>query len=56
VERRFALAELKSGKLVERSEFLTYEGGFVAIMKSGRALSPAANHFLDWLRGAFMRE
>ncbi|WP_416066402.1 LysR substrate-binding domain-containing protein [Rhizobium sp. ZK1] len=56
VERRFALAELKSGKLVQRSEFLTYEGGFVAIMKPGRALSPAASHFLDWLRGAFMRE
>jgi len=56
VERRFALAELKSGKLVERSEFLTYEGGFVAIMKPGQALSPAAGHFLDWLRGAFVQE
>jgi DNA-binding transcriptional LysR family regulator len=56
VERRFALKELKSGRLVERSEFLTYEDGFVAIMKPGRAHSPAASHFLDWLRGAFVRE
>ncbi|MBB3656951.1 DNA-binding transcriptional LysR family regulator [Rhizobium sp. BK650] len=56
VERRFALNELKSGKLVERSEFLTYEGGFVAVIQPGRALSPAASHFLDWLRSAFVRE
>jgi LysR family transcriptional regulator, glycine cleavage system transcriptional activator len=56
VERRFALAELKSGKLVERSEFLTYEGGFVAVIQPGRTLSPAGRHFLDWLRDAFSRE
>ncbi|GAA3095984.1 LysR family transcriptional regulator [Rhizobium viscosum] len=56
VERRFALNELKSGKLVERSEFLTYENGFVAVIQPGRALSPAASHFLDWLRSAFVRE
>ena len=56
VERRFALNELKSGKLVERSEFLTYQNGFVAVTQPGRALSPAAGHFLDWLRSAFVRE
>ncbi len=56
VERRFALNELKSGKLVERSPFLKYEDGFVAMMKPGRTLSPAASHFLDWLRSAFVRE
>lgn len=56
VERRFALNELKSGKLVERSEFLTYDGGFVAVVQPGRTLSPAASHFLEWLRDAFARE
>ncbi|MBB3560313.1 DNA-binding transcriptional LysR family regulator [Rhizobium sp. BK512] len=56
VERRFALNELKSGKLVERSEFLTCENGFVAVIQPGRALSPAAGHFLEWLRSAFVRE
>lgn len=56
VERRFALSELKSGKLVERSEFLKFEDGFIAMMNPVRKLSPAATNFLDWLRGAFRQE
>lgn len=56
VERRFALNELKGGKLVERSEFLEFEDGFVAMVNPVRTLSPAVINFLDWLRDAFGQE
>ena len=56
VERRFALNELRNGKLVERSQFLTFEDGFIAMINPVRPLSPAAVNFLDWLRDAFSRE
>ncbi|NLS00110.1 LysR family transcriptional regulator [Rhizobium sp. P38BS-XIX] len=56
VERRFVLSELKSGKLVERSEFLRFENGFAAIINPVRPLSPAAMDFLNWLQSAFARE
>ncbi|AYG60467.1 LysR substrate-binding domain-containing protein [Rhizobium jaguaris] len=56
VERRFALKELQSGKLVQRSEFLTFNDGFVAMMNPARPLSPAATAFLNWLKAAFSEE
>ncbi|MDE1995664.1 MAG: LysR family transcriptional regulator [Rhizobiaceae bacterium] len=56
VERRFVMSELQSGKLVERSQFLTYPDGFVAMTNPSRQPSPAADRFLDWLKKAFKEE
>lgn len=55
-ERRFALNELQSGKLIERSPFLEIEDGFVASINPTRKNSPAVVNFLHWLRSAFAQE
>ncbi|UCI31701.1 LysR family transcriptional regulator [Mesorhizobium sp. B4-1-4] len=55
-ERRFAVNELRSGKLVERSPFLKIEDGFVALVNPARKTSKATVNFLNWLRDAFAEE
>jgi DNA-binding transcriptional LysR family regulator len=52
VERRLIARELREGRLAAPFGAVDFDGGLRALPAAGRPLSPQAQAFIDWLRGA----